>query len=575
MIHNFVVDYNKSTKINNIEYSNTESVNTFTKKIKFFNPEISEPLHKFWYFVPNAKLIKKSSGILTLALSSTDTNLIESLKNLDDKTDVVLKKIHQSIKSTPSIKLSQNFPPVIEACVDGESKCYDQDNKPIVFMNIKNNSKIQLYMEFDCITFGSNRCERKWRVIQMKENKPIDLNANMFDAMPPGIPSGHPMGFPQGSAGPPMMPGMHSSSQGIPQMFYPPAPHLQMPYGMQPYNPYYSAHGSSGIPPPPSMGPPPSSLLGPPPIGFPPTSGQKEDKPGPAGGSLFQPPTQDQLLSMIGKLKKPTKVTDTKKSENHVQPTKRSDDNQNNNVNDSHDKEDKKQEKVIVPQAPPLNLSNKIEPTKKNIDTKDSFDQNHIPEAPPMTIETDDIKPSDQLTAMPNVQKIDENDSLCLQREEYRKSLLKKISLLIEEQTDRLERDTIAFEKDVALARNLMQKIDTIISLRNTQREDVNENKSVKSSKSNTSNIAISVGSANISNRSNKSKPEQIKIGSVGQGPVVKPEIRSTTSSQINSSSKKKQSDDEEDEEDPFAISEPKKNKPSNISTISKSNNSN
>ena len=87
MINNLVVDYNKSTKINNIEYSAIESINTFTKRIKFYNPEVSEPLHKFWYMVGNAKIIKKNQNILSIALSSTDTKLIESIKNLDEKVN--------------------------------------------------------------------------------------------------------------------------------------------------------------------------------------------------------------------------------------------------------------------------------------------------------------------------------------------------------------------------------------------------------------------------------------------------------------------------------------------------------
>ena len=402
MIHHYVVDYNKSTKINNIEYSSIEPVNTFTKKIKFFNPEISEPLHRFWYFVPNAKLIKKNVGMITLVLSSTDTNIIESIKNLDEKTGNILKKINQSIKILPSIKISPNFPPVLEIYVDDDSKYYDQDNKSIVYMNIKNNSKIQLYIEFESVTFGSNRCERRWRIIQLKENKSLDLNTNMFDMIYQEHTHGHiPLNL------------------GNPSMFYAPshapshapahAP-SQTSYGIQQYNPYYVPYGQS-------VGFPPSSLMGPPsPPLTPPLStkpypilSQRDENPTICGAS-FQPPTQDQLLSMLEKLKKPTKPIDLNKTNNSNQSTLTMD-NIKKSIHVSH-------EHIIV-----SNINKEI----KNAHIQENNTGTH---------------------------------------EEYRQDFLKKIFFLIEEHKSRLERDTILFNKDVDIAKKIMQRIDAFIQKR-------------------------------------------------------------------------------------------------------------
>ena len=269
MINNFVVNYDKTTKINNIDYSNVETINTFTQKMMFYNPCILEPLHKFWYFMPNAKLIKKTSNILTIALSHMDIQLLESIKNLDAKTDEVINKINKSISlSSSSINISKNYPPVIDVCVNLESKCYDQYNNPIMYINIKNNSNIQLYVEFDYIAFRINRCDRKWRVVQLKVINSIDLCVNMFDKMPIGV--------------------------------IPPPP--------LPMNIITSiAHNdSSGIPP----------LLG---ISIPQALKQKNDKPNCSQILIFQPPTQDQLLSTMNKLKKTSHCINIKKPEIPIQ----------------------------------------------------------------------------------------------------------------------------------------------------------------------------------------------------------------------------------------------------------------
>ena len=87
MLNNYLVNYNMDTQINNIEYGNIEYVNSFTQKIKFYNPNVNEPLHKFWYFIPNAKMTNKTNNSITIALCSNDKNLIESIKNLDTKTN--------------------------------------------------------------------------------------------------------------------------------------------------------------------------------------------------------------------------------------------------------------------------------------------------------------------------------------------------------------------------------------------------------------------------------------------------------------------------------------------------------
>lgn len=450
MIHNFVVDYNKTTKINNIEFANPEKISVFTQKMRFYNPDISEPLHKFWYFIPNAKLIKKGQGLLTIVLSSSDTNLIESLKSLDEKTDHIIKKIIPGKPISPTIKISSNFPPVLEVNVDTESKCYDQENAVTNYMSIKNNAKIQLYMEFDSVVSGADRCERKWRVIQLKENKPIDLNANMFDIVAQ----------------------TQQHTTNVMNTFYP-SPishpvHLASSYSMNPYNPvpvqqmsvapYHLSHGLHIPPAPPP--PPLSSLYSPPPL--------REEKQNSVGGTLFQPPTQDQLMSMIGKLKKP-KINDSKKPQNESVLAK---DRIDQSFSHSQSVLQKEDEHISnIPEAPPLNFVQESETEQKHF----------VHDAHYKGSETKAVE-----AVKTNVIKYVINDD-----NKYRMNLSKKILSLIEEQSDRLEKDNAKFANDVAKANKIMDLIEILIKQKQTRvSQSMNESmisdqESIKSTRTN------------------------------------------------------------------------------------------
>jgi hypothetical protein len=297
MIHNLIVDYNKSTKINAIEHSNVESVNSFTRKIRFFNPNINEPLHKFWYHIPNAKLIKKGSGTITVVLSSNDTNLIESIKNLDDATSEIIKNHNEHYRIDRSISLSVNYPPMLTLIVDHDSKCFNHDNSSISYMNIKNGTKIQIYIEFESIMMGSTECYRKWRILQLKEIKSLDMTVNLFDLIPGNM---------QGQIVP------ETLAPGPGYNHYPGyGPTTSVLGAKSPYVP--GLHGNIGsIPPPPPPVPPFAGFL---------VTSQITDTRVPVAPAIlktttdrpstenvvmsgFQPPSRCQLLNMISKLKK-------------------------------------------------------------------------------------------------------------------------------------------------------------------------------------------------------------------------------------------------------------------------------
>ena len=190
MIQSLIVDYNKSSNINKIEYSRIEYVNTFIRKIKFYNPEVNEPLHNFWYFITNAKIIKNSANNISIVLSSNDNKLIESINNLDEKINDIICKNTSVSNINSSIKKSINYPPIIELIIDSDSKFFNDENKIINCLDIRNNSKVQLYIELDSVILGTTKCDKKWRLIQLKQEKTLDI-INMFDIpipVPPILP---------------------------------------------------------------------------------------------------------------------------------------------------------------------------------------------------------------------------------------------------------------------------------------------------------------------------------------------------------------------------------------------------
>lgn len=186
MLNNYLVNYNVNTQINNIEYGNIEYVNSFTQKIKFYNPNVNEPLHKFWYFIPNAKITNKSYNSIIIALCSNDKNLIESIKNLDTKTDDIINKSIK-IKNKPksniksSIIISGNYPPLFEIDVDNDCICYNSTGEEIKHTILENGSKLLLYIEFDAIIIKNCTYSRRWKVLQMKENQHFNTKINFFD----------------------------------------------------------------------------------------------------------------------------------------------------------------------------------------------------------------------------------------------------------------------------------------------------------------------------------------------------------------------------------------------------------
>ena len=492
-INNFIVDYNKSPQIESVEKSGLESVNSFVRKIKFYNPKINEPLHKFWYFIPNAKLTKKMKGSVSIVLSSSDTKLVESIKSLDSKVDNLLKSINSKYSPEPSIKECSDYPPVLELCVDTDSVCYDKDNNAINYTKISNGAKVLLYIEFESVIIGT-KCQRNWRIMQMKETVSIDLSTNLFTqpVIPPGysyqqLPMQPPMMHPQY-----MQHNPYAAYPGSLTGYYPPIDYdMNMPMAMP-----------MAMPGPPSgrgPAPPQGRRMPAPPKSDNDICNRQENRSdkseqkqsGQNTGSMYQPPTEDQLRSMIGNLKKATKRDD--KEKNKIEPQKSD------------------------------TSSSPIPPSIKSQNTNISNIANETSEIPEKCNEPEEEHKCE-------IVECKSKNKLTPEEEIYYVNLIKKT---LSEESKKVKQWRKKFDSDVIKMNKIMAKIDNLIMNDSL----VSNNDTILNSESESENESDNISTIKTVKSSDPINKEKILVQSNTQKQII-----------VDNN------DDDSDEEDPFII---------------------
>lgn len=179
MIDNYIVNYDK--EITKLHYSDIENVNAFMKKIKFYNPNVEiEPLQKFWYKINNAKIIKKSVNNLEIVLSQNDEKLIKSISILDDKINIILKEKDNSFINNKSIINKANYPPIMLLFFDDTSMFYDEAHNEKNYYDLKIDTKISLFIELESVIINGINCNKKWKILQLKETNMLNNKTNFF-----------------------------------------------------------------------------------------------------------------------------------------------------------------------------------------------------------------------------------------------------------------------------------------------------------------------------------------------------------------------------------------------------------
>jgi Family of unknown function (DUF5871) len=195
-IRHLLVNYDQDSTIERIECSDIRAVNSSIEELYIYNPNVTEPLHKFWYMLDSAKLEKKSSGgrSARIVISSQNDNLIKSLSALNDKVNSLIETFTKTDKSKRNkitydydqmkisdlITLSEYYPPTLDVNLDNQSTAFDSSGQKIDFITIGNGSKIKVLIELDRIVFKKEYVQKIWRVIQVKKVEKYVTTEDLF-----------------------------------------------------------------------------------------------------------------------------------------------------------------------------------------------------------------------------------------------------------------------------------------------------------------------------------------------------------------------------------------------------------
>jgi hypothetical protein len=180
MLENLLYNYKKSKEVKNILYESKSSNNLFGKKIIIYNPEACEPLQKFWIHIEKAKLVNKSMSMVQIAIFNKDTDFVTFMQSLDSKIDTIIEESYSHVTVEPSIKLDDNFPPVMEIVIDHSSVIFNSDDDMVSIQDIPKESNVSLYIELDTVNISNRTCHKRWRLLQMKKNILIDMKKSFF-----------------------------------------------------------------------------------------------------------------------------------------------------------------------------------------------------------------------------------------------------------------------------------------------------------------------------------------------------------------------------------------------------------
>ncbi len=182
MTSNLITDI--STSKYNIYYDKPKNFAYSYYTITAYNADIDEPLHKFWFHIPKAKVIEKSNSHVILALSNNDVNtkLVKYIAELENillqHTKNILSNDIQKIKN--SFVLSDNFPPIIKLDNQNNFIAFDCNDNEIDNKKIKNGSLVSVIIELNNIMASTDEAWLTWNILQIKEMDNIDIKKSLF-----------------------------------------------------------------------------------------------------------------------------------------------------------------------------------------------------------------------------------------------------------------------------------------------------------------------------------------------------------------------------------------------------------
>lgn len=182
MVSKLLVDYNKI--ITNTKYSD-KTIHKGELVINFYNPDIDEPMQKYWFMLSNMKIKKIYDNSILFVLSSNEKKIINYFDKLDEIIEEKLNSLSSKKIDLPySLITIDGHDPMIKVNFDDNTKISNINNENIKIHDLKKDKKVKLLIELEHIKIRNKKYYQTWRIIMMKEEKEITLDFDIFDDKP-------------------------------------------------------------------------------------------------------------------------------------------------------------------------------------------------------------------------------------------------------------------------------------------------------------------------------------------------------------------------------------------------------
>lgn len=180
-----VVDISSEIKIH---YDTLESAGSAFSKINIYNPQIEIPLHKFWFYIENARVLDISDTKVNIKIALSEIShgkLIKYINQLEDLVSQHLKgltntKHNKNIDFNKSIIYAPNFYPALKFKCTLSTNIYNDED--IIIKSLNKNDTVSLYIELANLWIN-NETQTSWacyQALQIKKNNIYDPKKSMF-----------------------------------------------------------------------------------------------------------------------------------------------------------------------------------------------------------------------------------------------------------------------------------------------------------------------------------------------------------------------------------------------------------
>lgn len=162
--------------------------NITENKLIVYNLNTYSPLQKCWIYIDRCKIVKKMIGGILIGFSLKNS-IIEIINHLE----LTIKDKYKSVLNyNKSITVNDITIPTLELTIDDDTRYFNHSDELINYFDdsllSKNYSKrnikeIGLIIELDYIEITNDRMMFYWRVVQLRENKKIDVDISIFKTL--------------------------------------------------------------------------------------------------------------------------------------------------------------------------------------------------------------------------------------------------------------------------------------------------------------------------------------------------------------------------------------------------------